>query len=150
MLKMFLPNVPLLPILWYKKVEPTHGTPPAAGIASFRSTTTKYNIPSKTKAVKWIFSGIDSLCVFTCSYSAYIKILIPVLNRLFRLLPPCIQIIQISISSFHIVIIRTHSITNDTFCRKQVNLSRFRRSFHYINDALRRLYFRPNFDLMTV
>lgn len=85
-----------------KKVEPTHGTPPAAGIASFRSTTTKYNIPSKTKAVKWIFSGIDSLCVFTCSYSVYIKILISVLNRLFRLLPLCIQIIQISISSFHI------------------------------------------------
>ena len=118
-----------------KKVEPTHGTPPAAGIASFRSTTTKYNIPSKTKAVKWIFSGIDSLCVFTCSYSVYIKILISVLNRLFRLLPLCIQIIQISISSFHIVIIRTNSITNNTFCRKQVNLSRFRRSFHHINDA---------------
>ena len=118
-----------------KKVEPTHGTPPAAGIASVRSTTTKYNIPSKTKAVKWIFSGIDSLCVFTCSYSVYIKILISVLNRLFRLLPPCIQIIQISISSFHIVIIRTNSITNNTFCRKQVNLSRFRRSFHHINDA---------------
>ena len=58
-----------------KKVETTHGTPPAAGIASFRSTTTKYNIPSKTKAVKWIFSGIDSLCVFIRSYSVCIKIL---------------------------------------------------------------------------
>jgi len=28
-----------------KKVESTHGTPPAAGIASFRNTTTNYNIP---------------------------------------------------------------------------------------------------------
>ena len=87
-----------------KKVEPTHGTLPAAGIASFRSTTTKYNIPSKTKAV-----------------------------------PPCIQIIQIPISSFHIVIIRIHSITNNSFCRKQVNLSRFRHSFHHINDAFAQL-----------
>ena len=56
-----------------KKVEPTHGTPPAAGIASFRSATTKYNIPSKTNAVKWIFSGIDSLYVFICSYSVCVK-----------------------------------------------------------------------------
>ena len=36
-------------MLWHKKVEPTHGTPPAAGIASFRSATTKDNIPSKAK-----------------------------------------------------------------------------------------------------
>ena len=28
-----------------KKVEPTHGTPPATGIASFRSTTTAHSIP---------------------------------------------------------------------------------------------------------
>ena len=28
-----------------KKVESTHGTPPATGIASFRSTTTTCNIP---------------------------------------------------------------------------------------------------------
>ena len=55
-----------------------------------RSTTTKYNIPSKTKAVKWIFSGIGSLCVFICSYSVCIKIFIPILNRLLRLLLPCI------------------------------------------------------------
>lgn len=106
-----------------KKVEPTHGTPPAAGIASFRSTTTKYNIPSKTKAVKWIFSGIDSLCVFICSYSVCVKILIPILNRLLRLFPPCIQIIQIPIGSLHIVIICTHSISiilfqQKTFCLK--------------------------------
>ena len=36
-----------------KKVEPTHGTPPATGIASFRSTTTKGNITSTAMAVKW-------------------------------------------------------------------------------------------------
>ena len=72
MLEIFLPNVPFL-CCGIKKVEPTHGTPPATGIASFRSTTTKYNIPSKTKAVKWIFSGIDSLCVFICSYSVMRK-----------------------------------------------------------------------------
>ncbi len=52
-----------------KKVEPTHGTPPAAGIASFRSTTTKCNIPSKAKAVKWIFSGGSSLCIINPYYS---------------------------------------------------------------------------------
>ena len=51
-----------------KKVEPTHGTPPAAGIASFRSTTTKDNIPSKGKAVKWIFSGGSSLCIIKIDY----------------------------------------------------------------------------------
>ena len=44
-------------------MEPTHGTPPAAGIASFRSTTTEGNIPSTPKAVKWNFSGKSSLCV---------------------------------------------------------------------------------------
>lgn len=42
----------------------------------------------------------------------------PYIQSPFRLLPPCIQIIQISISSFHIVIIRTNCITNNTFCRK--------------------------------
>ncbi len=118
-----------------KKVEPTHGTPPAAGIASFRSTTTKYNIPSKTKAVKWIFSGIDSLCVFICSYSVCVKILIPLLNRFLRLLPPCIQIIQISISSLYIVIIRTYSIFNNALSSKQIYLCRFRLSFHHINNT---------------
>ena len=118
-----------------KKVEPTHGTPPAAGIASFRSTTTKYNIPSKTKAVKWIFSGIDSLCVFICSYSVCVKIFIPILNRLLRLLPPCVQIIQIPVGSIHIVIIRTHSISNNVFCSKQIHFRRFRLSFHHINNT---------------
>lgn len=34
-----------------------------------RSTTTKYNIPSKTKAVKWIFSGGSSLCIINPYYS---------------------------------------------------------------------------------
>ena len=118
-----------------KKVEPTHGTPPAAGIASFRSTTTKYNIPSKTKAVKWIFSGIDSLCVFICSYSVCIKIFIPIFNRLFRLFPPCLQVIQISIGSLHIIIIRTNSIFNNALSPKQIYLRRFRLPFHHINNT---------------
>ena len=112
-----------------KKVEPTHGTPPATGITSFRSATTEYNIPSKTNAVKWIFSGIGSLCVFICSYSVCIKIFIPILNRLLRLLPPCIQIIQIPIGCLHIFIIRTHSISNNTLSPKQIYLRRFRLSF---------------------
>ena len=46
---------PFFLICGIKKVEPTHGTPPAAGIASFRSTTTKDNIPSTATAVKRIF-----------------------------------------------------------------------------------------------
>ena len=54
---------PFFLICGIKKVEPTHGTPPAAGIASFRNTTTKDNIPSMPKAVKWNFSGNSSLCV---------------------------------------------------------------------------------------
>ena len=118
-----------------KKVEPTHGTPPAAGIASFRSATTKYNIPSKTKAVKWIFSGIGSLCVFICSYSVCIKIFIPILNRLLRLLPPCVHIIQVSIGRLRIVIICTHSISNNTLSPKQIYFCRFRLSFHHINNT---------------
>ena len=116
-------------------MESTHGTPPAAGIASFRSATTKHNIPSKAKAVKWIFSGIGSLCVLICSYSVCIKIFIPILNRLLRLLPPCIQIIQIPIGSLHIIIIHPHSISNNTLSTKQVHLRRFRLSFHHINNT---------------
>lgn len=104
-----------------------------------RSTTTKDNIPSKAKAVKWIFSGIDSLCVFICSYSVCVKIFIPILNRLFRLLPPCIQIIQISVGRPHIVIIRTYNIFNNVLSPKQIHLSRFRRSFHHINDTFAQL-----------
>ena len=42
------------------------------------------------------------------------KKLIPILNRLLRLLPPCIQIIQVPIGRLHIVIIYTHSISNNT------------------------------------
>ena len=33
-----------------------------------RSTTTKDNIPSKAKAVKWIFSGGSSLCIIKIDY----------------------------------------------------------------------------------
>jgi hypothetical protein len=50
-------------------VESTHGTPPAAGIASFRSATTKNNILSNHKVVKWFFSGGSSLCVDHLFYS---------------------------------------------------------------------------------
>ena len=38
-----------------KKVESTHGTPPATGIASFRSTTTTCNIPLISIDVKQHF-----------------------------------------------------------------------------------------------
>lgn len=37
----------------------------------------------------------------------YPKKLIPILNRLLRLLPPCIKIIQVPIGRLHIVIIYT-------------------------------------------
>ena len=37
-----------------KKVEPTHGTPPATGISSFRSTTTNDNIHHNDKNVNGI------------------------------------------------------------------------------------------------
>ena len=51
-----------------KKVESTHGTPPATGIASFRSTTTTNNIPLISGDVKqYFFSGINSLCVSVCN-----------------------------------------------------------------------------------
>lgn len=57
-----------------KKVKPAHGTPPATGIASFRSTTTKYNVLLKGKTVKWIYSGMDSLCGFICGYTIKYKV----------------------------------------------------------------------------
>ena len=92
-------------------MEPTHGTPPAAGIASFRSATTKNNIPLKSKTVKWIFSGGISLCVTIDIILIVLKLIVspqePYLctQPSFGLLPPCIQIIQIPISSRHIIII---------------------------------------------
>ena len=50
-----------------KKVESTHGTPPATGIASFRSTTTTCNIPLISIDVKQHFvSSNNSLCVSAC------------------------------------------------------------------------------------
>ena len=48
-------------------MEPTHGTPPATGIASFRSTTTTNNILLMSGDVKQYFgSGMNSLCVSVC------------------------------------------------------------------------------------
>ena len=115
--KSVLTDFPIKLLLSIIKVEPTHGTPPAAGIASFRSATTKYNIPSKTKAVKCIFSGINSLCVFICSYSVK-KIFILTFNRLLRLILSCIQIIQMLTSGLYIIIMRSRSISNDDVCHK--------------------------------
>ena len=51
-----------------KKVESTHGTPPATGIASFRSTTTTCNIPLISidigvKGVLWTEMATDELIV---------------------------------------------------------------------------------------
>ena len=63
------------------------------------------------------------------------KKLIPILYRLLRLLPPCIQIIQISIGRLHIVIIHTHSSSDNTFSTKQIYLCRFRLAFHHINNT---------------
>ena len=40
---------------FYKKMEPTHGTPPATGIASFRSTTTAHSVPLISFDVKQYF-----------------------------------------------------------------------------------------------
>lgn len=48
-------------------------TPSAAGIASFRSATTKDNIPSKAKAVKWIL-------VVVVVYASQINIILIVLK----------------------------------------------------------------------
>ena len=75
-----------------KKVESTHGTPPATGIASFRSTTTTCNIPLISIDVKQHFvSSNNSLCVSECD--------IPILFLL------VIRIIQIIIILKNIVII---------------------------------------------
>ena len=63
------------------------------------------------------------------------KKLIPILNRLLRLLPPCIQIIQIPIGRLHIVIIHNNSIFNNTLSPKQIHLRRFRLTFHHINNT---------------
>lgn len=73
-----------------KKVEPTHGTPPAAGIASFRSTTTKHNIPSKAKAVKWILVVVVVYVLMVCFILFYLKF--PVLRQdtYPDILPPCL------------------------------------------------------------
>lgn len=51
-----------------KKVESTHGTPPAMGIESFRSTTTTCNIPLISidigvKGVLWTGMATDELIV---------------------------------------------------------------------------------------
>lgn len=40
---------------FYKKMESTHGTPPATGIASFRSTTTAHSVPLISFDVKQYF-----------------------------------------------------------------------------------------------
>ena len=60
--------------------------------------------------------------------------LIPILNRLLRLLPSGVQIIQIPICCLHIFIIHTYNIFNNVFCTKQIHFRRFRHSFHHFNN----------------
>lgn len=65
----------------------------------------------------------------------YPKKLIPILNRLLRFLPLCIQIIQISVGRLHIVITRSYSISNNALSPEQIHFCRFRPSFHHINNT---------------
>ena len=92
-------------IIYNKKMESTHGTPPATGIASFRSTTTTNNIPLISGDVKqYFFSGINSLCVSVCDililFISGIQPFFFIFQCFLRLVPSGIQIIQISVYRF--------------------------------------------------
>ena len=59
--------------MWYKKSGAHAWNSTGHAPRKQRSTTTKDNIPSKAKAVKWIFSGGISLCVTNIYYSNCFK-----------------------------------------------------------------------------
>ena len=91
-------------IIYNKKVEPTHGTPPATGISSFRSTTTISNISFISGDVEQYF--LVTLIVYALLRNILV-LFIPDIQPFFfifqsflRLVPSDIHIIQISVYRF--------------------------------------------------
>lgn len=116
-------------------------TPWATGIASFRSTTTKHNIPLKTKTVKWIFLVVVlvyasqiNIILYNCHRPHFRKDWTITLLMLFYILPNCIK-------NLLAVIIRSELFCNITDRTYIINIL-----LKFISDGINRLVLLYFFD----